>query len=389
MEMEITPRVGIIYLTYNGPDSYTDITRCFNTLVNLDYPKECVEIICVENPSNHGESIPFIEHDWLPRSGVDFPKLTFHRNEKDLGYSGANNVGLNIAIKHGCDFIFLLNQDSDVHPLFLKTAVERAQKDKDVMFVQSLLLLGQDKNRVNSIGNRYYFLGHGYSGGYGWTKDQAIMFLDNERKTNPDLIVPYFTGAAVLVRVEMAKKIGLFDTPFYMYHEDVDATFNARIHGWKTVVEPTSIVYHYYAFSKSIKKFYWMERNRLMVDLTYYKWQTLFFLFVPFVCVEFFSLLFAFKSGWWREKIRSWIFFIYPSTWKWVFKRRQRIQRERIISDREFFSWSTSKILFQESGLEGDGAKGIKKDAGGFIVSNIANPILTLYWNVIYFCMRW
>ena len=385
----MTPRVGIIYPTYNGPESYRDITRCFETLVKMNYPRECVEIICVENPSSHGASIPFIEKEWMPRSGIDFPKLTTRYNPKDIGYSGANNVGLEIAIEHGCDYVFLLNQDSDTDPNFLKAVVDRAESDQDIMFVQSMLLLGQDKNRVNSIGNRYHFLGHGYAGGYGWTKDHALSFLEEERKTNPNLIVPYFTGAAVLVRVEMAKKIGLFDTPFYMYHEDVDATFNARVHGWKTVIEPTSIVYHYYAFSRSIKKFYWMERNRLMVDLTYYKLPTLILIAIPFFCVEAASILFAFRSGWWREKLRSWAFFFRPSTWHWIAVRRHRIQHERVISDREFFKWATSKILFQESGHEGDGAEGIQKDAGGFVMSKIANPVLTFMWKVIYFLIRW
>ncbi len=383
------PRVAIIYPTYNGPESFVDITRCFETLVKMNYPRDRVEIICVENPSKHGESIPFIERDWFPRVGIDFPKLTLRRNPVDVGYSGANNVGLEIAIEHGCDYVFLLNQDSDTDPNFLKAVVNRAEADKSIMFVQSMLLLGQDKNRVNSIGNRYHFLGHGYAGGYGWEKNQAMEFFKEEQKTNPDLIVPYFTGAAVLVRVAMAKKIGLFDTPFYMYHEDVDATFNARVHGWKTVIEPSSIVYHYYAFSRSIKKFFWMERNRLIVDLTYYKLPTLILIAIPFFCVEAASILFAFRSGWWREKLRSWVFFFKPSSWKWILARRHRIQSERVISDREFFKWATSKILFQESGHEGDGAEGIQKDAGGFIMSKIANPVLTVMWNVIYFLIRW
>ncbi len=385
----MSPRVGIIYPTYNGPESYRDITRCFETLTKMNYPRECVEIICVENPSKHGASIPFIEKEWFPRVGVDFPKITTRYNPVDIGYSGANNVGLEIAIEHGCDYVFLLNQDSDTDPNFLKAVVDRAESDKDIMFVQSMLLLGQDKNRVNSLGNRYHFLGHGYAGGYGWSKDRALAFLEDERKTNPDLIVPYFTGAAVLVRVAMAKKIGLFDTPFYMYHEDVDATFNARVHGWKTVIEPSSMVFHYYEFSRSIKKFFWMERNRVIVNLTYYKLPTLILIAIPFFCVEGVSILFAIRSGWWREKMRSWAFFFRPSSWKWILARRRRIQTERVISDREFFKWATSKILFQESGLEGDGAEGIKKDAGGFVMSNIANPVLTAMWNVIYFLMRW
>jgi GT2 family glycosyltransferase len=337
------PKVAISYLTYNGKDSYVDITRCFKSIQQLDYPLDRVEIICVENPSPHGASWPFIEKEWGPLAGNAFPKLTIEKNAKDLGFSGAENVGMRIAAEHGCDYVFLLNQDADVDPGFLKAAVQRAEADPKVMFVQSLLLLGQDKNRVNSIGNRYHYLGHGYAGGYGWTKERALAWLEREKSTNPDLEVPYFSGAAVLVRIAMAKRIGLFDTPFYMYHEDVDASFNARVHGWKTVIEPSSVVYHYYAFSRSIKKFYWMERNRLLVNLSYYKLPTLVLLAFPFFGVEVASLFFSMRSGWWREKLRSWAFFLRPSTWRWVWTRRRRIMRERVIGDRAFLKWAESK----------------------------------------------
>jgi len=383
------PRVAIIYPTYNGPDSHEDITRCFHTLEKMNYPFDRVEIICVENPSSHGASWPFIEKEWMPKAGTSFPKMTIVKHEKDLGYSGANNTGLHVAIEHGCDYIFLLNQDADVHPDFLIKAVERAEADKTIMLVQSFVALGQDKNKVNTIGNHITFLGHGYAFGNGWTNEQAQTYLNEERKQNPDLEIPFASGAALLVRVEMAKKIGLFDLPFYMYHEDVDASFNARMHGYKVVIEPSSIIYHYYAFSRSIKKFYWMERNRLLVQLSYFKLPTLLLMLIPGMVVECASLLFAFKGRWHKEKIRSLLFYLYPSTWVWVMKRRKRIQSERLISDRTFLKWMSSTIEFQSSGHEGEGAEGIKNDAEGFIMKRIANPGITLVWKCLYALIWW
>ena len=375
--MSPSPKVAIIYLTYHGKDSYTDITRCFQSLERITYPKDAMEVICVENPSPHGASWLFIEREWMTRVGTTFPKLSIIRNERDLGYSGANDVGLEAAIVKGCEYVFLLNQDADVDPEFLSAAVHRAEGDPTIGFVQSLVLLGKERDRVNSVGNRYHFLGFGYSGGYRWTRTDAERFLAGERVHNPDLEVPTFSGAAVLVRVAMAKEIGLFDARFYMYHEDIDATFNARIHGWKSVIEPASIVYHYYQFSKSIKKFYWMERNRFVVNLTYYKAPTLTLLAIPFFGVELISLILSFRSGWWREKLRAWAFFWHWSSWTWVSARRARAQRERKISDRAFFRWAESRILFQEGA------------AGGGLITRIANPLMAVTWKMLYFLIRW
>ncbi len=382
------PKVAIIYLTYNGKDSYRDITRCLTSIATLDYPMDRFEVICVENPSAHGTSWSFIEKEWLPRVGKDFPQLTIEKNENDLGYSGANNVGAKIAKEHGCDYVFALNQDADVDRGFLRAAVERAEADPKIAFVQSLIVLGEERDRINSFGNRFHYLGFAYCGGHRMLRTEAEVWLEKERLKNPDLEVPFFSGCAMLCRMSFVEKYGLFDTPFYMYHEDVDATFNARIHGFKTVIEPKSVVYHYYEFSRSIKKFYWMERNRHLVNLTYYKLGTLLVLLPAFIGVELISLAFALKSGWWREKLRSWAFYFKASTWQWVWRRRSRVMRERVIGDREFLKWAESRILFQEADPASSG-KGIADDARGGIVTRIANPLMTIYWKVAYFLIRW
>lgn len=393
MEMERTlkPKVGIAYLTYHQPDSAVDIPRCFESIRKMTYPMDRVIVYCVENTSVHGVSLPLIQRDWDPiADGIQFPMIRHRTNSDNLGYSGGNNVAVEMAKEDGCDFLFLLNQDTDVDPNFLTASVERMQTDEKIGLVQSLLLLGQERELVNSIGNQYHFLGFGYSGGFRWTRQQVDEWLPHERKNNSELIVPYVTGAAVLVRMTMVREIGLFDTPFFMYHEDVDATFNARLHGWKSVVEPASIVYHYYAFSKSIKKFYWMERNRYIVNLTYLKVPTLLLLAPAFFCVELISFLLSTRSGWWKEKWNAWMFLLHPSHWKWIWIRRQRAQRERQIGDREFLQWATSKILFQNQGnsTQQTGTD-ISNDVNSGMVTRIANPLLTLYWRIVYACIRW
>lgn len=380
------PRVAIIYLTYNGPESHIDIPRCFESMTKLTYPMDRMGIICVENPSKHGTSWSFIERDWLART--DIPKIVhIEKNAQDLGYSGACNVGIRFAQEQGYDYAFLLNQDGDVHPDMITKAVERAEQDPKIAFVQSLILLGQEKDRVNSIGNQLHFLGFGYAGGYRWTHERAILELKEARAHNPDLEVPYYSGAAVLVRLSVAKALGeVYDTPFYMYHEDVDATLRARLRGYKTVIEPESIMYHYYAFSKSIKKFYWMERNRYIVHLTIFRWPTILLLAIPGIFVELASFLFAIKSGWWRERLRAWGFLLRPSTWAWIYRRRQQIQSTRVVSDRFMLQWVQSRILFQEE--EEKSAVG-KTGVNGNIITKFANPGLELIWNALYSCIRW
>lgn len=380
------PKVAVIYLTYNTKDSVVEIPRCMTSLEGVRYPLDRWEIICVENPSSHGASWPFIERDWMPKAGKTLPTITIERNVVDKGYAGANNVGLEIARAHGCDYVFLLNQDTEVDPDFLRNAVARAEADPAVGLVQSFVLLGQSKNRVNSHGNAYHFLGYGFAQGNHALLTEVEAELLRERAKNPDLIVPTATGAALLVRLSMVEQTGLFDGRFYMYHEDMDLSFQARLQGWKVVVDPSSVVYHYYVFSKSIKKFYWMERNRFVFLLSYYKLITLLLISPMFFVVEAGSFLLAIRGGWWREKVRAWRFFFYPSTWRWVLQRRANIQTRRRISDRELLKYATASILFQDGGE--DEAR-IREDINGGLVTRVANPFMNVYWKIVYILIRW
>jgi GT2 family glycosyltransferase len=122
---------------------------------------------------------------------------------------------------------------------------------------------------VNSAGNAFHYLGFGYSSGYLWTEAQASDFFEAERKRNPELEIFYASGAGVLGRVSIIERCGLFDERFFMYHEDTDASFQARVRGYKVVIEPLSKVFHYYEFEKTqIKKNYWIERNRWVMILS-------------------------------------------------------------------------------------------------------------------------
>jgi GT2 family glycosyltransferase len=382
----VWPKVAVIYLTYNTKDSAVEIPRCMTSLEKVRYPLDRWEIICVENPSSHGASWPFIQSDWVPKAGKTLPLITIEKNQADKGYAGANNVGLEIAKAHGCEYVFLLNQDTEVDPDFLRNAVARAEADPAVGLVQSFVLLGQTKDRVNSYGNAYHFLGYGFARGNHELLTRVEADIVRERVANPDLIVPTATGAALLVRLAMVEQTGLFDGRFYMYHEDMDLSFQARLQGWKVVIDPSSVVYHYYVFSKSIKKFYWMERNRFVFLLSYYKLATLLLILPMFVAVELGSFLLAIRGGWWREKARAWGFFFFPSTWAWVSQRRRTIQVLRRMSDRDLLKYAGASILFQDGGE--DEAR-IREDINGGLVTRIANPLMNLYWKIVYGLIRW
>ncbi len=319
------PKIAVIYLSYYTPASPTDIGACFRSLEQVDYPQDRWRIIVVENPSKHGASIPFLTSDWLPKAGKTLPEMKIIPNEKDIGYAGANVIGGEAAKHWGADYLFLLNQDTTVDPDVLMEAAVYAEARPNAAVIQSRLMLQQEPTKLNSRGNAMQIFGFGYTLGEGQTPEEAA-----KSKT------PVFcaSGAGLLVRMSALENMGgLFDPRYYMYHEDTDLSWRARLAGFDIGYADMSVVFHRYEFKRSMGKFYWMERNRWVVVLSNYKLATIAMLIVPMLALELATFLFAAKSGWGKEKLKAWAFLCTPSTWIWIGERRALQQKIRRVSD--------------------------------------------------------
>ena len=367
----LLPKVGIIFLTFPTSNGREDISRCLSSLEKLDYPRELVELICVESKGSREPIKPWFDQTWLTKSGTSLPRISYIFLEKEIGFSGNNNLGMEKARELGCELVYLLNEDTDVDPLFLRTAVECMQSDEKIAIVQSLMLLGQARDRINSSGNAYHFLGFGYSNDYREQLTKSKEQSDALRSPLPAHEIGYASGAAVLVRTSALNGGQLFDEKFFSYHEDTDISLRLRSQGWKIVVEPTSVIWHHYQFGKAKINYYWMERNRWALVLSYYKLWTL-FLIAPIAFVMDIALsIFAIKNGWfdmkWKQ-LREWFD---PSFWKWIRARRQTIQSSRTISDREFLRLAVADIRFQEESVRNP------------VLEYIGNPLMRLYWGIV------
>lgn len=354
------PKVAIIYLTYNTAASAHDIPACLRSLEAMEYPKESVKIIFVENQSKHGQSRPMIEQEWFPKAGSTLPAMEYISNTNDVGYAGANMVGLKAAKAWGAEYVYLLNQDAVVDPGFLSRVVEYAEANQNAAVIQSRVMLEQDRTKLNSQGNALHYLGFGFCIGHRET------YIPHRPSSVPMF---YATGAAMLVRISATETIGLFEPSYYMYHEDVDLSWRARLAGFDVAYVEDSVVYHHYEFSKSIKKFYWMERNRHLTNFTNYEWKTIAALLPMLFVMELGTVYFSLRSGWAKEKMRSWAHLLKPSTWAFIRARRAEVAQFRKVSDAALLPLFCGVIINQE--VENP------------LLTKVVNPIMNGYFGVM------
>lgn len=358
------PKVVVQILLYVTPPQEFD--RLMASLEAANYPKDSWKIVLLKNHSDQAlTSSEYVRSKWLSKAGQTLPEIIFFEQSPNLGFAGGHAKAEELSRTWQPDYLYLLNDDAWADPNFLIEAVTLAEQKKNVALVQSLVML-DDGERVNSVGNAMHFLGFGFTIGH----------RQLPREIKNDLPMFYTSGAGLLVRTSILEKIGgLFDPLFTSYHEDLDLSWRARLAGFDILMAPKSKIFHHYEFSKSIKKFYFMERNRHLTNLANYKWLTLLLMLPAFVFMEAGTLVFSFKSGWWQEKLRSYLYFFRPATWCWILCRRAIVNKFRIKKDSEMLSSMTGVIASQE--------------IVNPIVKYFVNPVMSGYFWVLKRVVKW
>lgn len=155
-------------------------------------------------------------------------------NDKNYGYTGGMNPGLQLAIDEGAGYVAGCNNDAKPHKDWLKHLVAFLEKHPSYG-AAACKLLHTDGKTIDSTADQYTIWGIPFPRGRG---EPAGTQYD--RQTD----IFGASGGATLYRVDMLRQIGLFDQDFFAYYEDIDLSFRSQLAGWKIAYVPQSIVYH-------------------------------------------------------------------------------------------------------------------------------------------------
>ena len=158
------------------------------------------------------------------------------------------------------------------------------------------LRLLDEPEKLNSSGVEVHVSGIGWAGGFGEPADSLAELRD----------VPAPSGTAMAVRAETFRELGGFAEELFMYLEDVELGWRARLAGYRVVVEPAADVFHEYDYGRNPRKSYFLERNRLVFVLSAYSARQLVLLAPLLVVTELGMAALALKERWLRDKVAGW-----------------------------------------------------------------------------------
>ena len=181
------------------------------------------EVILVDNASDD-DSVEFVR--------AKFPWVIIIALKKNTGFAGAVNRGIEQAKG---DFVAVLNNDTTVEFDWLEKIWRFLKENPDIGFCASKIVAQDDTERLDS-------LGHGITRG-GYTFNMGHGIIDSNQNDKPEEVFGAPAAGAVY-RKTMLEDIGSFDEDFFMYLEDVDLSFRARLWGYKAAVVPGAVVHH-------------------------------------------------------------------------------------------------------------------------------------------------
>lgn len=213
----MSPKIYVIVVTYKGHQWYE---RCFTSLRESELP---VQTIVIDNASNDGTVEYIREH---------FPEIYLIESKENLGFGRANNIGMRYALDHGCDYVFLLNQDAWIEPDVIKKLVSISKKHQEYGIL-SPIHLNAEKTKINMI-----FGVGAHSKNDKLLSDLYLDMVGELYETN------FVNAAAWLLPRKTLEVVGGFDPLFKHYEEDDNYLNRVIYHKYKIGVCPLVRIVH-------------------------------------------------------------------------------------------------------------------------------------------------
>ena len=224
--------ISIIIINYH---SVTFTRACLKSIYeNNDALR--LEVIVIDNASYDGCG------DMVR---AEFPQVIFIQSARNLGFAGANNLG--IQASHGTHLLFL-NPDTEIQGKAIESLFRSLASMPGAGMAGALLLNSDLSVQTTSItayptiinqvlGTEY--LRQRFPDAALW----GIKPLFENRRT--PVAVDAISGACMMAKREAIEQVRGFTADYFMYAEDLDLCLKVKKAGWKVYYVPDAVIVHH------------------------------------------------------------------------------------------------------------------------------------------------
>ena len=237
-------KLSIITINYNGLKDTCELIE------SLPLEDKSIEVIVVDNASKENEATIIANR---------YPQVKVIRSEKNLGFAGGNNLGIQAAQGK---YLFFINNDTILKPQTsnIRHLISRLETDDKIGAVCPKIRFTWGDNPIQFAGftplSRYTM------------RNRSIGFGESDRgQYDTAYPTPYAHGAAMIVKREAIEKVGLMPECYFLYYEELDWSMMFTRAGYSIWYEPACTIYHKESQAtgqNSPLKTYYLTRNRLL-----------------------------------------------------------------------------------------------------------------------------
>jgi len=199
--------------------------------------------------------------------------ITYILLNENAGDAKANTIGAESALRKGCDYVFILNNDIELDPLCIEELVKLMKSNETIGVVGPIFFLWTKEKTRNKI--QIYGAHVNFRSQHTVISDAGKIFEDVKL---PDVLeCDYPIGGALLIRKEVVEKLGtLFDDRYFMYNNEIDFAYRMKMLGYKSFATIKAKIWHNHKWVRENKsgwyrEYYLSERNKF---LYYHKYKT-------------------------------------------------------------------------------------------------------------------
>ena len=196
---------------------------------------EGAEVIVADNASTDGS---------MEVMKKQFPQVRTLQFERNLGFTG----GYNRAFKEldssddTPEYFLLINSDIEVPEDWLEPLVEWMDRHPDCGACAPKLHSWQERDKFEYAGAAGGYLDRF---GYPFCRGRILKRIETDRgQYDWPADVFWATGACLMVRSSVYRKLGGLDERFFAHMEELDLCWRMQLEGWKISIVPESTVYH-------------------------------------------------------------------------------------------------------------------------------------------------
>ncbi len=210
-----SPLISVIVLNYNGAPW---LEKCVQSLQGQTIFSE-IELLIVDNGSRDGS-------DELAAKLVDAcPRGKFIPARTNLGFCEGNNFGAQLAKG---TYLFFLNNDTWLESDCLEVLIREMERMKADFGTP--LMLNYNDNSIQS------------SGGAGFDIFGLMSLAPRKVGKTREMFVA--GGCSFMINRELFRKLGGFDSKFFMYADEYDLSWRAWVTGARGVLVPAARLHH-------------------------------------------------------------------------------------------------------------------------------------------------